>query len=385
MLRPPPDVSLYHRHSNPLFPLTLQHLGRLDDVHAIVLPRTEEQREYVRSLDAAVGDRPRAGRRRAEPDRVRRPRRLGGRDDEPRGGGARRAGLHDLRRPARRRRRGADPAGAAAAADRPAGARPRQARRAAAASAVRARPAGLLELLLSARDGRACADERGCAVLTATRPRPPRAPRRRSARASPGRRPGPRGAPRRARLRLGDRARTRLANTWYAGTPSSARAGAARRQRVVSAGSARPPRARERCDGAGAARRTAGEPVRSPGPRPSSASAEHAEQLVAEAREPRRAEPVDRRELGDARGRRASSSSIVRSGKITYAGTSSARARSSRQRRSASAAGTRCAAAPRRPAAPAAARVATPSSARNGLGRRDHVIARRRFARVMPT
>ena len=28
VLRPPPDVSLYHRHSNPLFPLTLEHLGR---------------------------------------------------------------------------------------------------------------------------------------------------------------------------------------------------------------------------------------------------------------------------------------------------------------------------------------------------------------------
>jgi predicted glycosyltransferase len=51
VLRPPPDVSLYHRHSNPLFPLTLRHLGERDDVHAVVLPRTEEQRAYVRSLD----------------------------------------------------------------------------------------------------------------------------------------------------------------------------------------------------------------------------------------------------------------------------------------------------------------------------------------------
>ena len=50
VLRPPPDVSLYHRHSNPLFPQTLEHLGRADDVHAFVLPRTEEQREYVRGL-----------------------------------------------------------------------------------------------------------------------------------------------------------------------------------------------------------------------------------------------------------------------------------------------------------------------------------------------
>ena len=50
VLRPPPDVSLYHRHSNPLFPLTLQHLGNLESVHAVVIPRTEEQRAYVRSL-----------------------------------------------------------------------------------------------------------------------------------------------------------------------------------------------------------------------------------------------------------------------------------------------------------------------------------------------
>jgi len=51
VLRPPPDVSLYHRHSNPLFPMTLQHLGNLENVHAFVIPRTEEQRDYVRSLD----------------------------------------------------------------------------------------------------------------------------------------------------------------------------------------------------------------------------------------------------------------------------------------------------------------------------------------------
>jgi hypothetical protein len=50
VLRPPPDVSLYHRHSNPLFPQTLEHLGRSPDVHAFVIPRTEEQRDYVKSL-----------------------------------------------------------------------------------------------------------------------------------------------------------------------------------------------------------------------------------------------------------------------------------------------------------------------------------------------
>jgi uncharacterized protein len=50
VLRPPPDVSLYHRHSNPLFPQTLGFLGNLDTIHAVVLPRTEEQRDYVREL-----------------------------------------------------------------------------------------------------------------------------------------------------------------------------------------------------------------------------------------------------------------------------------------------------------------------------------------------
>jgi len=51
VLRPPPDVSLYHRHSNPLFPQTLTHVGSLEDVHAFVIPRTDEQRDYVKSLD----------------------------------------------------------------------------------------------------------------------------------------------------------------------------------------------------------------------------------------------------------------------------------------------------------------------------------------------
>jgi uncharacterized protein len=50
VLRPPPDVSLYHRHSNPLFPQTVDFLGHHGDVQAIVLPRTEEQREFVRGL-----------------------------------------------------------------------------------------------------------------------------------------------------------------------------------------------------------------------------------------------------------------------------------------------------------------------------------------------
>ena len=51
VLRPPPDVSLYHRHSNPLFPQTLDYLGAHPEVQAVVLPRTAEQREFVRGLD----------------------------------------------------------------------------------------------------------------------------------------------------------------------------------------------------------------------------------------------------------------------------------------------------------------------------------------------
>jgi predicted glycosyltransferase len=50
VLRPPPDVSLYHRKSNRLFPALLSELGRREDVHAVVVPRTTAQREYVRSL-----------------------------------------------------------------------------------------------------------------------------------------------------------------------------------------------------------------------------------------------------------------------------------------------------------------------------------------------
>ncbi len=54
---------------------------------------------------AAIADRPAVGGRRPEPRRRGRCRRLGRRHDEPRGRRARRAGLHDVRRPARRGRR----------------------------------------------------------------------------------------------------------------------------------------------------------------------------------------------------------------------------------------------------------------------------------------
>src|SRR5438067_2895121 len=50
VVRPPPDVSLYHRKANPLFPRVLDYLGRREDVQAVVLPRTEAQRRLVKAL-----------------------------------------------------------------------------------------------------------------------------------------------------------------------------------------------------------------------------------------------------------------------------------------------------------------------------------------------
>ena len=50
VLRPPPDVSLYHRKSNRLFPRVLDYLGARDDVHAVVIPRTTAQRGQVKAL-----------------------------------------------------------------------------------------------------------------------------------------------------------------------------------------------------------------------------------------------------------------------------------------------------------------------------------------------
>jgi uncharacterized protein len=47
VVRTPPDVSLYHRRSNPLFPQVLGFLGRQESAHVVVLPRAPEQREYV--------------------------------------------------------------------------------------------------------------------------------------------------------------------------------------------------------------------------------------------------------------------------------------------------------------------------------------------------
>ena len=50
VVRTPPDVSLYHRRSNPLFPQVLAHLGNHQSVDAVVVPRSPEQRDYVVGL-----------------------------------------------------------------------------------------------------------------------------------------------------------------------------------------------------------------------------------------------------------------------------------------------------------------------------------------------
>jgi hypothetical protein len=50
VVRTPPDVSLYHRHENPLFVQVLERLGGDEAVHAVVLPRTSAQRQAIRAL-----------------------------------------------------------------------------------------------------------------------------------------------------------------------------------------------------------------------------------------------------------------------------------------------------------------------------------------------
>ena len=94
-----------------------QLLERLrEQAQTVVLPRTPEQRAELARRGRLR--RPRARGRRAVAGRLRRPRRLRRRDDEPRGGRARHAGLDDVRGPPRRGRRAADRRGPAAAARR---------------------------------------------------------------------------------------------------------------------------------------------------------------------------------------------------------------------------------------------------------------------------
>jgi uncharacterized protein len=51
VVRTPPEVSLYHRHGNPLFMDVLERLGNDDSVQAVVLPRTAEQHKAIRELE----------------------------------------------------------------------------------------------------------------------------------------------------------------------------------------------------------------------------------------------------------------------------------------------------------------------------------------------
>ena len=48
VVRTPPEVSLYHRHGNPLFADVLERLGADPTVRAVVLPRTPAQRDALR-------------------------------------------------------------------------------------------------------------------------------------------------------------------------------------------------------------------------------------------------------------------------------------------------------------------------------------------------
>ena len=48
VVRTPPEVSLYHRHGNPLFVDVLERLGNDPGVQAVVLPRTPAQRDAIR-------------------------------------------------------------------------------------------------------------------------------------------------------------------------------------------------------------------------------------------------------------------------------------------------------------------------------------------------
>ncbi len=50
-VRTPPDVSLYHRQSNRLFPSLIRTLGQDERVQAVVLPRTREQYEDLARVD----------------------------------------------------------------------------------------------------------------------------------------------------------------------------------------------------------------------------------------------------------------------------------------------------------------------------------------------
>jgi predicted glycosyltransferase len=51
VVRTPADIAAYHRFSNELFPRVLDRLGRDERVQAVVVPRTDEQRARIGTLD----------------------------------------------------------------------------------------------------------------------------------------------------------------------------------------------------------------------------------------------------------------------------------------------------------------------------------------------
>jgi len=51
VMRPPPEVSLYHPHGSPLFGDVLRRLGADRGLHVVVLPRTHEQSGRIGALD----------------------------------------------------------------------------------------------------------------------------------------------------------------------------------------------------------------------------------------------------------------------------------------------------------------------------------------------
>jgi len=53
VVRTPPEVSLYHRFENPLFPRVLEHLAH-NGAQTVVLPRTQAQREEIARLGSFV-------------------------------------------------------------------------------------------------------------------------------------------------------------------------------------------------------------------------------------------------------------------------------------------------------------------------------------------
>ena len=149
VVRTPPDVSLYHREANPLFGDVLERLGRDPAVHAVVLPRTTDQRAEIVRASAALDPRARAGGRRAEPRGALRSRRVRRRHDEPRGGRSRSTCLHDVCREDSARSTGCSsvtrPASRARSAD---ALEPKK--RASGAEPTTRDPALLLDLMLSA-------------------------------------------------------------------------------------------------------------------------------------------------------------------------------------------------------------------------------------------